>query len=742
MLFLLSSCLINGYGCTIDIERALDVLRRAAKVGSVPARAYLHRIHVALGREEVAGEDLTTHLEWYACSGSIAALVGCESVAPQRLGRLKGLIAYNFGGVGAWWYHETQMLHGLTQTDWDRDDFLLSKAETLPNVKEYKINMRGDTLLHFAAACGRHKSLKALIDRFGFDVNCRNDAGDTPLICASRSGHGGNMILLIQNYGADPSLAASNGETALHWLISFNDATIPALAKDLLAHGADVEAMTTEHVSHQTVPWVVDAERLEPGTAIAWAVRRDRPEIVRVLLDAGALVYYDNRHDKPGPLSWAAQFHRTRCLKLMIEALECRYENAAGETGHAVASVFYSPVLYVATHSADVFSMILRNGASYLQDMNETLDLLRQKSAMVRSQPNFGGRNQTLFYLAVAEAHDEVVRYMLRHQWHIEELNQPCGESLRTPVLEAVRWGRMSVVELLIEHGADIHARGSNPYEPKEKTWSALHVLAMEGHAEDRIVKSLISQGLDVDGQEMPLPAPVKEVRSEEGGSHPHNVIDSVPKKPSEYLVETPLSCALRSNAFSLCDTLIACGADLYATCTSAGLYSVSTPTTILGHLIISNSLYSLPRLRYLFRQEPSALTSVKPLLFNVQPTLELSALHLAALVPSGVCTTDGTTVETGDFDFDTNREILHGLLSHFNAPEDLNARCQPDGNTALMVAVQQKNLGAVEELLVAGADREMANFGGKTALDLVVEQMEASGQEGWEELLELFEQF
>ena len=309
-------------------------------------------------------------------------------------------------------------------------------------------------------------------------------------------------------------------------------------------------------------------------------------------------------------------------------------------------------------------------------------------------------------------------------------------------MLEAVRWGRMSVVELLIEHGADIHARGSNPYEPKEKTWSALHVLAMEGHAEDRIVKSLISQGLDVDGQEMPLPAPVKEVRSEEGGSHPHNVIDSVPKKPSEYLVETPLSCALRSNAFSLCDTLIACGADLYATCTSAGLYSVSTPTTILGHLIISNSLYSLPRLRYLFRQEPSALTSVKPLLFNVQPTLELSALHLAALVPSGVCTTDGTTVETGDFDFDTNREILHGLLSHFNAPEDLNARCQPDGNTALMVAVQQKNLGAVEELLVAGADREMANFGGKTALDLVVEQMEATGQDGWEELLELFEQF
>ena len=231
---------------------------------------------------------------------------------------------------------------------------------------------------------------------------------------------------------------------------------------------------------------------------------------------------------------------------------------------------------------------------------------------------------------------------------------------------------------------------------------------------------------------------PLKEERSKEVSSHPRNDRDGA----SEYLVETPLSCALRNNAFSLCDTLITCGADPYAICTSAGLYSVSTPTTILGHLITSNSLHSLPRLRYIFRQEPSTLVSARSLLFNVQPSLELSALHLAALVPTGVCTADGTTVKTSDFDFDTNREILHELLSHFKASEYLHARCLPDGDTALMIAVQQKNLGAVEELLIAGTDREITNFGGKTALDLVVEQMEVSGQEGWEEVLELFEQF
>jgi len=730
--------LINGYGCDVDFERALKVLRRAAKLGSVPARANLYRIHAALGREEVAGEDLTVHLEWYACSGSIAALVDHASLASQEPKSVKGPVAHASGGVGAWWTQGNQMLHGLTQADWSRDGFLLSQAETLPNVIEYKINLRGDTLAHFAADCGDYKSLKALIGRFGFDVNCRNNAGDTPLICASRSGQGGTMILLVQDFGADPSLAANNGETALHWLISFNDATARSVARDLLARGADLEAMTKERVVHHTVPWVADVEILSPGTAIGWAACRNRPEIVRVLLDAGALVYHDNDFNEAGPLNCAAQFHHTQCLQLMIDALECRHKKAAQETGGNVASVWYSSPLHLATYSADVFSMILRNGTSYLQDMTETLDLLRRKSTGMRSLPNFGGKNQTLFYLAVTEAHDEVVRYMLRHRWHIEDLNRPCGESLRTPVLEAVRWGRMSIVNLLIEHGADIHARGANPYKPKEKKWSALHVLATEGHEEGSMVENIISHGLDVDGQEMHQPALVKEERSGEVGFHPDNDRDSA----SEYLVETPLSCALRSNAFSLCDTLITCGADPYAICTSAGLYSVSTPTTILGHSIISNSLYSLPRLRYLFRQEPSTLVSAKTLLFNVQPSLELSALHLAALVPSGVRTTDGTIVKTSDFDFDTNREILHELLSNFKASEYLQARCLPDGNTALMIAVQQKNLGAVEELLIAGADREITNFEGKTALDLVVEQMEVSGQEGWEEVLELFEQF
>lgn len=115
--------------------------------------------------------------------------------------------------------------HDARRSDEIRDDFLLLQREALPNVKEYRVSTHGGTLPHFVSAWGRHKPLREFIDQYGFDVNYRNNAGDTPLICAIRSGHGSNIRLLLQIYNADPFLTANNGETALHWLVSLNNAT-------------------------------------------------------------------------------------------------------------------------------------------------------------------------------------------------------------------------------------------------------------------------------------------------------------------------------------------------------------------------------------------------------------------------------------------------------------------------------------------------------------------------------------
>lgn len=113
--------------------------------------------------------------------------------------------------------------------------------------------------------------------------------------------------------------------------------------------------------------------------------------------------------------------------------------------------------------------MLFENGTRHMQDINEIIDLLREKTNLVRPSPDLGGSKRALFYHTVAEAHDHVVCYMLEHRWHTEDLNRPCGELLRTPVLEAVRWGRKLLIELLIKRGADLSGRSSNPYKSEDE---------------------------------------------------------------------------------------------------------------------------------------------------------------------------------------------------------------------------------------------------------------------------------
>ena len=708
-------------------------------MGNDNARAYLYRIHMALGVEKVPGEDITRFLEPYALNGCFAALAGYSQVNGQaELNKLWRIVMDAYGGVGAYWYDRRCMMHGLLQSDLINDDFLLAHAASVSNLDEYRVNQRGDTLLHFVAACGRHKPLKVLIDQYGFDINCRNFAGDTPLICAVRSGRGGNAIILLQTYKANAALAANNGETAMHWVIAFPDASVRPLTLDLIKQGADVDAMTTERICHSNYNGTLDNDFQMPGTPLAWAVNRNRTEAVKVLLEHGASPYYDGSTEVIGPLNWAAHFHRTACLELIVAAIKSRFmakAAAAGGTPDPRNAVEYSPLLRYAVHSADKFSMIHRNGVVWLEALHGTLDFLREETTNIRHAPSFGAPNTTLFYFAVSIAHDEVLEYMLEHKWHSEDINRACGELLRTPVLEAVRWCRMPLVEMLLKYGADIHARGCNPYQPERKNWSALHVLAHEGHDRDTdaLVERMLGYGLDVEGCERPVPTKSGEGKDATTNTgHNDNVSSTLPNhlqkalvlspdsNGPDFTVETPLSVALRSNAFNLSTSLIAAGACMTATSTSAGLFSVPSPTTILGHMIISNARYSFPRLRYLLRQpdEPSSL-------FVIEPHCNLTALHRAALANRDVSTTLGARVARGDFDMDTNREILRELLLHFKSPAELDAVYEPESKTALMLAVRERNLGAVEELVAAGADVAVEDRNGCTVFDQVVSVIE-----------------
>ena len=749
-LFALCAFYMNGYGCEASSLKALESLKLAASAGFHSARAYMYRIFAACSVTDRGGVSRTRnlgdlvisnrnesevpgieYLKHYAKLGCRAAFEELRKISSDEdFGKVCNWLRIATGGVGAPWYSDSEMLHGFTLGHWFDDKWMMEQVKLSSNLSSFVVNKKGDTVLHLLAACGRWKPFKSLITDHKMDINTLNTMGETPLLCACRAGQGGIAILCLQSFKADASIAAKNGETPLHWLISFDNQYIQPLVQDLIINGARIEAITYEPVCHSTELGTIDTEFQLPGTALLWAVRLNRPEIVRILLQHGADPYAaGSSNEIVTPLSWAAFFHHDQCLRIIIEHLEEKVTRIAsdGKKDKRYA-LMYGGVVEAAVHAADRFSMILRNGTEYINRLHATLDLLREKTKLISFQGTFHG---SLLYVAVSKAHDEVVDYMFTNNWLVETINEPCGTACRTPVLEAVRWNRLSMFRLLVDHGADVHALAANPFQPHLRNWSALHIFANEGHVKNvSLVHQLIQRGVSVEG----VPVIQK-------GSDNHEAIDTDAinvamsslsvrwTSTKTFPCETPFLVALRQNAFPLASTLLTLGANPNATTLSAGLFSSPHPLTVLGHTIISNARYSSARLKYLLGLEEEEEEEEGAVDFIVEPSRRLTALHRAAMANADVTRVSGEAVRREDFDFDTNAEIMYELLLKWHDGETLNAQCLIRGNTALHLAVEARNLGAISQLVRRGIDVSVVNDDGRTALELA--ESIIGGQDG-----------
>jgi len=301
-LFVLCAYYINGYGCRSNVIEALSKLQQAVDLVHHPSRAFLHRIWAACQpQEDNPGKK---YLEDYAKAGSRPALEELRKLGPkEKLDGIERWITDASGGVGADWFSTSEMLNGYTQSQWIKDEWLMDRVRSADRpLSQLIINKRGDTVLHFTTMCGRWKPFKSLILEFKMNINLQNPLGETALLCACRSGHGGIVILCLQKLQADASIAAKNGETPMHWLIHFDDLYIEPMLKDLIASGAVVNAVTRERLSHSRYTGQVDVDFQLPGTPLTWAVHDNRPHIVRMLLKSGRIPtwYLRFSSERPG----------------------------------------------------------------------------------------------------------------------------------------------------------------------------------------------------------------------------------------------------------------------------------------------------------------------------------------------------------------------------------------------------------------------------------------------------------
>lgn len=334
------------------------------------------------------------------------------------------------------------------------------------------------------------------------------------------------------------------------------------------------------------------------------------------------------------------------------------------------------------------------------------------------------GRETHALYYAVSEGHDEVVEYFLSKEveeliasfeyeskpdqlpyglYNPTDINRPAQDDKRTPVLEAIRWNRQPIVELLIARGADPKAVAKNPFS-NEINWTGFHILATAGHDSNYsgLMSILVDAGLPINGIPGDANAP-------------------------QHSIESPFLVAIQHNAFNLATAFIEHGADPNFLSLSAGLVSLDHPTTVLGHLVAASAQHTTPRLRYLLEQCPKRDTVD----FIVEPARQLSALHRAAWAHKGVLhrapdDSNGKYLSQQEYDMLINREIMHELLQKWgDDAAHLNARCQVHGRTALHLAVEAANLKAVELLVEKGADVSIVDDLGLIPAELAQELFE-----------------
>lgn len=439
------------------------------------------------------------------------------------------------------------------------------------------------------------------------------------------------------------------------------------------------------------------------------ATHCDRPQIVKFLLSnmANPLICNTKWPQANSALRVGASQLRSECLELMMQAME-QYNIDRGRPGFRNFNV--TELLEQAVFGSSLFDMILYHGPKYQQAMESTFNCLLPRANRVAYIDGYGGFKQTLLYFAVSLARDELVEYLVKHGAEITtprtnhdkealksqdagafkttDINRPSGIDMRTPLLEAVRWNRPTLVHLLLEHGAHATEASKNPFSGQDSTWTALHILAYAGQDATRLVQPLLDHGALLDG----LP------------DHSRTT-------------ESPLLIAVQNDAFQLAYSFILLGADMNFTTLSCGHLTLSNPTTIIGHVIASNARNSIARLRYLLGS-PAMRDRLH---FIVEPDRQWTALHRAAAAYidvqfRGTDATEAAELDWADVDWSANREILNELLRHFNDPEQLNHVEQSTGLTPLHLAVLAGNEAAVSLLLDHGARSDVPFAGGRGA--------------------------
>jgi ankyrin repeat protein len=210
-----------------------------------------------------------------------------------------------------------------------------------------KAGVDGSTPLHLAAEAGHADVVAVLIDAAGVDLNAAVTGGDfaglTPLFLAAQENRLDVLKLLVAA-GADVNKARVDGFTPLHIAAQFGHAGVVSVLIENA--GVDLNAAMT-------------GNEFAGVTALFLAAKNNQPEVVTLLVAAGADVNTARVDDGCTPLHFAAQDGHAGVIAVLIEA--AGVDLNAALTDGAVAGVTPS-YLAAQENRLDVLKLLVATG--------------------------------------------------------------------------------------------------------------------------------------------------------------------------------------------------------------------------------------------------------------------------------------------------------------------------------------------------------------------------------------------
>jgi ankyrin repeat protein len=436
---------------------------------------------------------------WYVSVTSVAQAASAEvadAAQRQDIATLRTLVGRR-ADVNAPQADGTTALHWAVHwNDVDAAKILL-RAGAKPAVA----NRFGASPLSEAAASGSAELVEALLDA-GADAKALTTAdGETVLMTAARAGNADAVRLLLDR-GADVNAREGyKGQTALMWAAAERH---PAVVKLLLERGADWKVRSFDRETKP--PKLSAASSISPiprggFTALLFAAREGDVATVRAMLDAGVDIDHGDVDNTTALVVAIMNKHYTLAKFLIDRGADVNAVDAAGRTAlYAIVDIRnedYSALpnrpLDDPLPSLDLLAALLDHGA--MPDVALTRPL-PGRSGMDAGDTTLNAGSTAL--MRAARAGDAAAMRLLLARGADPKLTTKDGNTAlmlaagigyRDKNTHGTESGALEAVKVAMAAGLDFHqtnARGETP----------LHGAALRGA--DTIVQFLLDQGADI----------------------------------------------------------------------------------------------------------------------------------------------------------------------------------------------------------------------------------------------------